>query len=354
MMPAKVDDLDYINFLVAAQRTFTCTEASKSRPSSSSSSPPSSSGMMDGTMTAHDSFNRLLERSFFDRDSLWDEAKRFVRLDGGVLVVDDSTLDKPYAEKIELVTRHWSGKHGRVVMGINLITTLWTDGGNKLIPCDFRVYDKPLGEDGPFGGKDKNEHMRDMLTTAKKERGLNPTYVVFDSWYTGLDNLKLIRSFGWHWFARLKSNRLVNPDDTDNVPISSIRIPSEGTVVVHLKAYGFVKVFKTVSSNGDVVDYWATNDLEMNEKDREELQDRGWGIEVYHRGIKQCCGVERSQVRKAIKQIGHITLSLRAFIRLEINRVKRGTSWYESKMSVIRGAVRAYLASPFLTLVPSA
>ena len=38
MMPAKVDDLDYINFLVAAQRTFTCTEASKSQPSSSSSS----------------------------------------------------------------------------------------------------------------------------------------------------------------------------------------------------------------------------------------------------------------------------------------------------------------------------
>ena len=42
--------------------------------------------------------------------------------DGGVLVLDDSTLDKPYAKKIELVTRHWSGKHKRVVRGINLIT----------------------------------------------------------------------------------------------------------------------------------------------------------------------------------------------------------------------------------------
>jgi putative transposase len=64
--------------------------------------------------------------------------------------------------------------------------------------------------------------------------------------------------------------------------------------------------------------------------------------------------VERSQVRRATKQIGHITLSLRAFIRLEINRARRGTSWYELKMSVIRDAVRAYLASPFLKLVPSA
>jgi len=350
MMPAKVDDVDYINFLIAAQRTFTCTEASKSQPPPSSSP---STGVGDGTTTipaAHDSFNRLLERSFSDRDSLWDEAKQLVRLDGGALVVDDSTLDKPYAEKMDLVTRHWSGKHQRVVMGINLITILWTDG-NRLIPCDFRVYDKPMGVvNGPFGGKDKNEHMRDMLTAAK-ERGLNPMYVVFDSWYTALDNLKLIiRSLGWRfWFARLKSNRLVNPDDTDNVPVSSIRIPPEGTVV-HLKAYGFVKVFKkTVSSNGDV-DYWATDDLEMKEKAREELQKDGWGVEVYHRGIKQCCGVERSQVRRAIKQIGHITLSLRAFIRLKINGVRRGTSWYESKISVIRGAVGSYLSNPVFTL----
>ena len=125
-------------------------------------------------------------------------------------MVDDTTLDKPYAEKMDLVTRHWSGKHHHVVLGINLITTLWTDG-NKLIPCDFRVYDKPMGADGPFGGKDKNEHFRDMLTAAK-ERGFRPRYVVFDSWYTALENLKLIRSLGWHWFARMKGNRLVNPD----------------------------------------------------------------------------------------------------------------------------------------------
>ena len=46
----------------------------------------------------------------------------------GVLVIDDSTLDKFYAQAIELVTRHWSGKHRQVVQGINLISLLWTDG----------------------------------------------------------------------------------------------------------------------------------------------------------------------------------------------------------------------------------
>lgn len=53
---------------------------------------------------------------------LWEEAKYYVDKASGILVVDDSTLDKRYAKPIELVTRPWSGKPHEVVLGINLIT----------------------------------------------------------------------------------------------------------------------------------------------------------------------------------------------------------------------------------------
>ncbi|MBI5133473.1 MAG: transposase [Thaumarchaeota archaeon] len=342
--PPKCNDLDYINFLIAAQKAFTCTEASRSQPECDAG----------GSLPAHDAFTRLLGR--FSKDSLWNEARQLIRMDdgggdNGVLVMDDTTLDKPYSEKIELVTYHWSGKHHRVVKGINLITTLWTNG-KRLIPCDFRVYDKPLGEEGPFEGKGKNEHFREMLIKAR-ERGLKPGYVLFDSWYSGLDNLKLIRRLGWHWFTRMKSNRLVNPDDEGNVPVSRIKIPAAEGRVVHLKGYGFIRVFRTVSNNGDV-EYYATDDTNMGADKCEELADHAWGIEVYHRGIKQCCGVERSQVRKAVKQISHIMLSLRAFLRLEVHRLMKGISWYETKISIIRGAISSYLANPILSLNPIA
>jgi hypothetical protein len=42
-----------------------------------------------------------------------------------------------------LVHRHWSGEHHRVVQGINLVTLLWRDGTDT-IPCDYRLYDKPV------------------------------------------------------------------------------------------------------------------------------------------------------------------------------------------------------------------
>lgn len=95
MRPSKVDDTDYIDYLISAQKAFTCTEASRSQPLRPN----------PFEMPALDSFNRMLERSFLQgsRDSLWREAMAFVNLKDGNLVVDDTTLDKPYAKKMELV-----------------------------------------------------------------------------------------------------------------------------------------------------------------------------------------------------------------------------------------------------------
>jgi hypothetical protein len=110
--------------------------------------------------------------------------------------------------------------------------------------------------------------------------------VVFDGWYSSLDNLKLIRSYGWIWLTRLKRNRHVNPDNMENRPLSETDILPTGTVV-HLKGYGFVKVFKLVTPDGDI-DYWATNDLNLRELQRLQLAEFAWAIEEYHRGLKQC------------------------------------------------------------------
>lgn len=331
MNPAKVNEYDYINFLIATQKAYSCTEAERVQPKSERS-------------PAHDAITRLLHRLEPSTEELWQEAQPQVRLDHGVLVIDDSTLDKFYAEKMELVTRHWSGKHGRVVQGINLITLLWTEG-DRHIPLDYRFYEKSVD------GATKNDHFRSMLETAK-ERGFAPQCVVFDSWYSSLDNLKLIRHQGWLWLTRLKRNRHVNPDKTGNRPLKEVAIAATGTVV-HLKGYGFVKVFKIVTPNGDI-DYWATNDLNLGELQRLQFAEFAWAIEEYHRGLKQCCGAERAQVRSSRSQRNHIGLSIRAFLRLELHWFATGISWYEAKLTIVREAIRAYLMAPRFLLNPTA
>ncbi len=116
MNAPKVSDEDYINFIVATPRTCSGVEAARTTPVEDS--PP-----------AHDAFTRLLRRLEPDAATLWREAGSQVRLTEGILVIDDSTLDKPFARKMELVVRHWSGKHKAVVSGINLVTLLWTATG---------------------------------------------------------------------------------------------------------------------------------------------------------------------------------------------------------------------------------
>jgi hypothetical protein len=161
MNPLKANESDYINFLIATQKAYSCTEAERVQPSSDAS-------------PAHDAITRLLHRLEPSTTALWQEAQPQVDKTSGILVADDSTLDKFYAKKMELVTRHWSGKHGRVVQGINLIPLLWTEG-DRHIPLDYRLYEKNVD------GATKNDHFRLMLTTAQA-RGFAPRCVVFDGW----------------------------------------------------------------------------------------------------------------------------------------------------------------------------
>ncbi len=95
MNPAECNDIDYIDFLIATPVVFTATEASKVNP--------------DDCGPAHDAYTRHLHRTNSDGDALWSESEPFANKKGGVLVLDDSTLDKIYAKHIDLVTWHWSG-----------------------------------------------------------------------------------------------------------------------------------------------------------------------------------------------------------------------------------------------------
>lgn len=320
----KITAEDYVKFLIASPNNFTCTEAARTQPQE--------------TDAAHDAYTRLLQRLPDNTNLLWEESKGLVTF-RGILLFDDSTLDKPFANKMELVSYHWSGNHHRVVKGINVVTALWTNG-KRIIPMDFRVYNKT-------DGKTKNDHFCEMLRVAK-DRRLNPEYIGFDSWYATLDNLKLIRTLGWEWITRFKENRMVNPDGKEkgNVNISTVEIPESGRIL-HLRGYGFVKVFKIVSDKGDI-EYWATSDLKMKTEKCKDLKGKSWKIEEYHRGIKQCCGVENSQLQTAQGQKNHILLSILAFLKLEWQRIKVGISWYEIKAAIIRNAVRLFRIKPLI------
>lgn len=120
-----------------------------------------------------------------------------------------------------------------------------------------------------------------------------------------------------------------------------------------MKGYGFIQVFRTVAQNGDT-EHRATGDLRMEEITRRDLSRQVFAIENYHRQFKQCCGIERAQVRSARAQKCHILPPLRAFVCLEAHRLQTGISGYVAKANIIREAIRLYLRQPSITLEPTA
>lgn len=153
-----------------------------------------------------------------------------------------------------------------------------------------------------------------------------------------------MRALGWRFLAPVAGNRRVRlgggpPERVDRLPIDA-----SGTAA-WLPGFGPVTVFRIVARDGGT-EHWVTNDLQMGDVERQELDELSWSIEEYHRGLKQYCGAERCQARYGRAQRNHIGLAVRAFVRLEWHRWTTGASWFEAKARIIRDAVRHYLEAP--------
>ncbi|MEY3065075.1 MAG: hypothetical protein RLZZ532_1867 [Cyanobacteriota bacterium] len=69
-----------------------------------------------------------------------------------------------------------------------------------------------------------------------------------------------------------------------------------------------------------------------------------WGIECYHRAIKQLCGIKRFMVRISAAIFTHFFCSIRAFVQLELMRAEALIdNWYEIQRNLSLEVVRDFI-----------
>lgn len=310
----------YSQFLVANHNRYSGLELEKVSP-------------VEGM--AHDSVTRFLSRSDFRPSDLWRYAKPLVTFSDCYLVGDDSVLDKSRSRRNELAKVQYSGAAHALVNGMCMVNLLWSDG-TDYVPIDYRHYAPQLDD------KTKNDHWRELLDRAEK-RGFKPRYVLTDSWYGSVGNMKHIDKKQWHWITNLKTNRQVSETKGTYVAIADLALTEKQVKLVWLKEYGSVLICKIVDKDGGIT-YLATNDLELAdwEQYKQHWQSR-WQIEQMHRGLKQTTGVAKSYATKEGPQKTHVFAAYVAFLRLEKQRRETGVSWYEQKARILRQATRCYL-----------
>ncbi|MBD2511120.1 transposase [Nostoc muscorum FACHB-395] len=291
---------------------------------------------------SHDSVNRFLLRERYEPKDLFEEIKPNINLMGGTLSGDDTVIDKPHSNpKItELIGYYYSGRHHRAVKGIQLITLYYTDLSGKSVPVNYRIYNKQ-------DQKTKNDYLREIITEVL-DWGLKPKRVTTDAWYSSKENLKLLKKKGLGFLTGVAKNRSCSVDGKNFTQVQNLEIPESG-LIVYLKNFGQVKVFRRSFKNETYryyIMYTPEKDAlsSISRAEFKELHSIHWGIECYHRAIKQVCGIAQFMVRttEAIKT--HFFSAIRAFTQLELMRSEELIeNWYELQRKLSLQVARDFI-----------
>jgi len=216
----------------------------------------------------------------------------------------------------------------------------YTDLSGKSVPLNYRIYNKQEG-------KTKNDYLIEMITEVL-DWGVQPRMVTTDAWYASLDNLQLLKDKGLGFLMGIAKNRIVTINGQKSTQFEALEIPDSG-LMVHLKKFGDVKVFRQTFKN-EVVRYYimylpdlsATQQLTRVEF--KEYRAIHWGIECYHRDLKQVCGISSFMVRKSEAIITHFFCAIRAFTQLELMRAEELIeNWYSVQRTLSLKVAREFI-----------
>lgn len=189
MRPQTVTRLDYCQYLLVSQSNYTLTNFAE-----------------HSEKFSHDALNRYVAGERLPPKLIWEAVKnQVVQTPNGFLVFDDTVADKNYSHEIELVRRQYSGNAHGVIKGIGIVTCVYVNPDtDQFWILDYRIYD-PDGD-----GKNKLDHMQEMLRNCVHQKQLRFRAVLMDSWYATKEIMLAIEAYQKIYYCPLKDNRQVD------------------------------------------------------------------------------------------------------------------------------------------------
>ncbi len=216
----------------------------------------------------------------------------------------------------------------------------YTESSGKSVPVNYRINNKQEG-------KTKNDYLREMIAEVLVW-GLSPKTVTTDSWYSGQKNLKFFKDKELEFLTGIAKNRSCSIDGKIFTQVQNLEIPEDG-LVVYLKSFGRVKVFRRSFKNETYryyIMYAPSKDTlsSISRTEFKEVHSIHWGIECYHRAIKQVCGIGRFMVRTTEAIETHFFSAIRAFTQLELMRAEELIeNWYELQRNLSLQVARDFI-----------
>jgi hypothetical protein len=322
------------------------------------------SALLDNVVS-HDRISRMLSRQELTQREYWQAIKGLVRRvesPRGVIKIDDTIMEKPHSTENEMICWHYDHSKQCYVKGINLINFMYQppkgQGVDFSIPVAFEVVEKTeqfldlkSGKVKKRSSLGKNEIVRRRLRILHHFNKVKFETVLWDSWYSSDENFEFVhKELKKTFVAAIKSNRKVALTLGDKkqrkfVQVSELEWQKNRHYVVYLPEIDFVlRVTKQVFTNKDRSTgelYLVSNDLNLTVEELCTTYGQRWGVEEFHRSIKQNVGLEKSPTKYERTQRNHIFAAMLAWIKLEVLSWKEQRTHYGFKTKLYVKAFRA-------------
>jgi hypothetical protein len=292
------------------------------------------SELLEGEIS-HDQVSRYLAGPKKTASDLWRTVKSFVRevqSEAGVLIIDDSIEEKPYTDENDIVCWHYDHSKDQMLKGINFLTALYSSQGVS-VPVGFHLVAKTETYTDPKTQKEKrrspvskNEVCRELIKQAVSNRMLF-RFVLFDVWFASAENMVFIKHKQHRDFiCPLKANRKVALSQADKqqgryVRVDTLELDTQATWEIYLEGVDFPLLLVTqVFTNEDGssgLRYLVSSETTLSFDDVTTTYHKRWGVECYHKSLKQNVSLAKSPTQTVTTQTNHFFAALCGFLKLE-------------------------------------
>ena len=312
----------------------------------------------------HDSVTRLLSNSDFSSKTLWQSVKPLVRkhqAEDACLIFDDVIIEKAHTDENDLICWHWDHSKRRNVKGINILNAFyhtWKVGESEplRVPVGFetikkriRFCDLKTKKEKRKSDISKNELMLQMIGKAIAN-GLIFKYIIADSWFASVANMRFIKQKKKIFIFDMQSNRLAALNEADRkagswTRIDELKIPDNKPVQVWLKDLEFpvllTKQLFTNKDNSTGYRFLVSNKSSLTDDRFTTIYKKRWSVEEYHKSLKQNVSIGKSPTRTEKTQTNHLYASMLGYIKLEKLKFANKMNHFAMKTKIYNQALKA-------------
>lgn len=307
---------------------------------------------------SHDKITRFLSKYPYPQKEYWQVIKPMVRQmesRDGVMIVDDTILEKPYSDENRIVAWHYDHTSGKSVKGVNIISLMY-HANTVCLPVAFDIIEKNVvyedhnGKTKRKSNENKNSLFLQMLTQATFGNHIPFATVLGDSWFSSSENMTTIKQkLKKEFVFAIKSNRTLALSHEDKLrgifhKVSTLALESNTCCIGYLRGLEFpIKLCKQHFTNkdGSIGElYLVSSNTDWDFSTIATTYQKRWHVEEYHKSIKQNTALGQSPTHTVTTQSNHFFASIFAYCKLEIMAIKNNMNHFALKSKLYIKAIK--------------